>query len=183
MKSPLSLNQRSDEELVNYFQNHQSKEVLAILFQRHQNFIYQTCLRYLHDQAASEDALMDIFVQLDQKLSRYQIKEFKSWLFFVSRNHCYKICRNKQHLQPIDGMQEMIADHSGTDYDPESPTPIQLHKAINRLKEQQRTCIELFFFQGYSYAEIAEQVKIDIKRVKSHIQNGKLRLRKLITAA
>lgn len=174
------LNQLSDEELVQHFKNHQTSDVLAILFNRYKNFIFQTCLRYLNDPTSSEDALMDIFVVLSQKLSQYKIQNFKSWLFFVTRNHCYKLCKTRIHLQSIDGIQEIPTDAATDEDHPTGPTTIQLAQAINHLKEQQRICIELFYFQGKSYAEISKEVKIDIKKVKSHIQNGKLRLRKLI---
>ena len=52
-----------------------------------------------------------------------------------------------------------------------------LEKTIDELKEEQQTCIKLFYLEGKSYTEITEMLKLDIKKVKSAIQNGKRNLK------
>ncbi|MEM6380209.1 MAG: sigma-70 family RNA polymerase sigma factor [Bacteroidota bacterium] len=180
MKTICLLENQSDEALIQFYQKTEDLEVLGILFQRYSQEIKKLCLKYLKEEASSEDALMDIFELLADKLKTNQVNSFKSWIFCVTRNFCFKRFRNKTYFQPVDCISESLCSED------EVPRqlPIQaLGQAINRLKVQQRICIELFYFQKLSYAEIAEQVKFDIKKVKSHIQNGKLQLRKMILAA
>lgn len=181
MKTVSLLENQSDEALIQFYQKSEDPEVLGVLFQRYANEIKKLCLKYLKEEASSEDALMDIFELLADKLKTNQIKTFKSWIFCVTRNFCFKRFRNKTYFQAIDSLNDCLCEE-----EEETPKqlPIQaLGQAINRLKVQQRVCIELFYFQKLSYAEIAEKVKCDIKKVKSHIQNGKLQLRKMILAA
>lgn len=52
-----------------------------------------------------------------------------------------------------------------------------LEEAIKGLKEDQRKCIELFYIESKSYQEITSLLKLDIKKVKSAIQNGKRNLK------
>ena len=51
-----------------------------------------------------------------------------------------------------------------------------LELALTHLKEEQRTCIELFFLQEKKYEEVAELTGFSAKQVKSYIQNGKRNL-------
>jgi RNA polymerase sigma-70 factor (ECF subfamily) len=56
-----------------------------------------------------------------------------------------------------------------------------LKDSIDELKEDQRTCIELFYLKECSYQEIALVTGFSLNEVKSHIQNGKRNLKNIIT--
>lgn len=53
----------------------------------------------------------------------------------------------------------------------------RLEECIGRLKEEQRSCIRLFFYEGFSYRQISDRLGIDENKVKSYIQNGKRNLK------
>jgi RNA polymerase sigma-70 factor (ECF subfamily) len=52
-----------------------------------------------------------------------------------------------------------------------------LRKCIGQLKDEQKQCIELFYYQRKCYQEIASNLRIDEKKVKSHLQNAKRNLK------
>jgi RNA polymerase sigma-70 factor (ECF subfamily) len=52
-----------------------------------------------------------------------------------------------------------------------------LMECIERLKDEQQQCIRLFYFEERSYKEIAVALKLEEKKVKSFIQNGKRNLK------
>ena len=52
-----------------------------------------------------------------------------------------------------------------------------LQQALSNLNEEQRTCIELFYYQQKSYQEVASITGYDLNKVKSAIQNGKRNLK------
>lgn len=54
---------------------------------------------------------------------------------------------------------------------------VALEGCIEELKTEQKTCVELFFLKKKSYNEVQEETGIDLKKVKSHIQNGKRNLK------
>ena len=56
-----------------------------------------------------------------------------------------------------------------------------IEEAILKLNQQQRTCINLFFFENKSYKEIVEITGMTDKQVKSYLQNGKRNLKILLT--
>jgi RNA polymerase sigma-70 factor (ECF subfamily) len=57
-----------------------------------------------------------------------------------------------------------------------------LKEGMDVLKDEQRTCVELFYLKECSYNEIANVTGFDLNEVKSHIQNGKRNLKNYITA-
>jgi RNA polymerase sigma-70 factor (ECF subfamily) len=52
-----------------------------------------------------------------------------------------------------------------------------LADCIKRLKDEQSECIRLFYFENRCYNEIAVYLKLDEKKVKSHLQNAKRNLK------
>ena len=64
---------------------------------------------------------------------------------------------------------------------PIDETGMEQHSAlvncIEKLKSEQRDCIQLFYFQHWSYRQIAEILHIEEKKVKSHLQNAKRNLK------
>ena len=52
-----------------------------------------------------------------------------------------------------------------------------LQRAISNLNEEQRTCIDLFYYQLKPYQEVASITGYDLNKVKSAIQNGKRNLK------
>ena len=52
-----------------------------------------------------------------------------------------------------------------------------LGRAIDQLKAEQKTCIELMYLKQKSYREVSEITGYDMKQVKSYIQNGKRNLK------
>jgi RNA polymerase sigma-70 factor (ECF subfamily) len=52
-----------------------------------------------------------------------------------------------------------------------------LESALQQLNDEQKKCLDLFYFKDKSYVEIAEITGYTINEVKSYIQNGKRNLR------
>ncbi len=170
----------SDESIIAQIKQSGDKAGFAVLYRRYAHLILGWSLRYLKDTSASEDAVMDIMQQLMQNIDRYEIKDFKNWLFLVTRNHCFMRLRGKTEvllddLGPLDQAENMESTE-------EVALSIErkenrLHEAIQALKKPQRDCIVLFYFKKRTYKEIAALTGLEVKKVKSHIQNGKRNLR------
>jgi RNA polymerase sigma-70 factor (ECF subfamily) len=53
----------------------------------------------------------------------------------------------------------------------------RLKLCLEQLKEDQRRCVEMFYYQQQCYKEIATGLNIGEEKVKSYIQNGKRNLK------
>ncbi len=53
----------------------------------------------------------------------------------------------------------------------------RLEECMERLREEQRSCISLFYYEGCSYRQISGRLGMEENKVKSYIQNGKRNLK------
>lgn len=126
---------------------------------------------------------MEIFEILVKDLRKHEVQNFKSWLFSVARNHFLKVKRKEGVMDLFD--RDMVKT---TDLFVENEEELSLkleseelltrmEDSLSQLKEEQRVCVELFYLKSKSYKEVAEETGYDMKKVKSHIQNGKRNLK------
>lgn len=180
----LPKDKRSDEALIGLYKKQPDRRLLDILLGRHIHKIYGLCLKYFKNQPDAEDAVMEIAASLPEKLLAYEIDNFSGWLFFVSRNHCLKLLKEKAKLRTE--LIDELSEHFFVENTEEETLTIEerrlkkLSDAIDQLKEGQKECIIAFYLEQKSYQEIAQMNGFTDKQVKSHIQNGKRNLKNLI---
>lgn len=173
----------SDEELVRLFREKQDLEVLGILYSRYMYLVYGVCMKYFKNREDSQDAVMQIFEVLVKDIPRFEILNFKGWLYMVSRNHCLmqlrKTSKEKNRHPEISAAVFMESTAVMHPIEEESDPDMQerLKNCMEQLKEEQRRCVELFYYQQHCYKEIATDMSIGEEKVKSYIQNGKRNLK------
>lgn len=144
-------------------------------------------MKYLKEETAAEDATMQVFEQLIVKVPKHDIENFGGWLATLTRNHCLMHLRKQQSQRKQQDAFEKSPTADMEWDDPMHPTVEEKEKALDQmsaamqqLKPEQRTCLELFFLEELSYQEVMDRTGWDYKAVKSHIQNGKRNLKKLM---
>ncbi|MEM9260131.1 MAG: sigma-70 family RNA polymerase sigma factor [Bacteroidota bacterium] len=174
----------TDADLLARFQESKKGEDLLPLYERHAELIYALALRYLGTPERAEDAGMDLWAILLEKLPKHQVTNFRSWLQTTVRNHCLMQLRREKRdpLQQNDGGDLMQSDqllHLASESDLQTnPDTRPLYHCLKQLKEEQAHCIRLFYLQeGESYQTIAEQLDLSVGRVRSHLQNGRRNLK------
>jgi RNA polymerase sigma-70 factor (ECF subfamily) len=153
----------------------------AELFKRYAPLVMGLCLKYLKDSQVAEDLMMEIFEKLTEKLLKHEVRNFKSWLFSLSRNECLMVLRkSKLDTTSLDNSLLYQEDTSDRAYAGKIETEFKLEaldKAMDVLGEDQHKAIRLFYFDFKSYDEIAKLMETPINKVKSLIQNGKRNLK------
>ncbi len=182
-----NLDREEDESLVNRYRESGDIDVLGVLYKRYMALVYGVCLKYLKDREMAKDAVMDVFEKLTVELKVKEIDKFRPWLYVVSKNHCLMTLRRmKVDLRHEEKYQneESVFMESDNFVHPVDEPAANLNKTlkdcINRLKMEQKQCIELFYFESMCYKEIAGELNLEIKKVKSLIQNGKRNLKNCI---
>ncbi len=77
-----------DEALLQQYRQTGDLAVLGRLYEPYMPLVFGVCLKYLQDEEQSKDAVIQIFEELVAKATRHDIKQFKSWLYVLSRNFC-----------------------------------------------------------------------------------------------
>jgi RNA polymerase sigma factor (sigma-70 family) len=169
-----------DANLVQLYRESGDAQHFGTLFKRYSALILGVCMKYLKNHAESEDAVMEIFEKLHLDLKRVEVDYFRGWLYTVARNHCLMKLRKvgldvefPENLPPVAAVED--------DFDVEKEASLQeLERALPHLKAEQKQCIDLFYLQEKSYKEVAIETGFTLNEVKTHIQNGKLNLKKLM---
>jgi RNA polymerase sigma-70 factor (ECF subfamily) len=166
----------SDATLLAAYRAGEGVEALGRLYERYVELVYGVCLNYLKTEADAEDAVMAIFEQLMEKAKMHEVQHFRSWLYVLAKNHCLMQLRKPQHefsepdFVQFEGVSHLEEEHS-------EEQEAQLRDCIEKLPTQQRSSIELFYFQEKSYQEIAALQKEDLGKIRSFIQNGRRNLK------
>lgn len=184
-KSEKDIQKKEDQELLELYRKTGDLEHLGSLFDRYIHLVYGLCLKYLKHREEAQDAVMQIFEKLIDEVLRHEVSSFKSWLYVLSKNYCLMHLRTlkskdakyadfkKDHTQD---MESVVLMHHNSDTDLESDLDA-LRKCIEQLKEEQQACVKLFFLEEKSYQQIVDILKVDLKKVKSSIQNGRRNLK------
>ena len=118
--------------------------------------------------------------KLIAEVHAHRVKKFKSWLYVMTKNYCLMEIRSgktrKRKMEKWISEQEYSVEFNEELHpiDKDKATQdMDLRECIDKLKEMQKRCIQLFYFESKSYREIAEMMELDEKKVKSYLQNGK----------
>ncbi|MFV0539399.1 MAG: RNA polymerase sigma factor [Dysgonomonas sp.] len=170
----------NDEELLSLFKKTGEAEYFQQLYERYIPLIYGLCLKYLQNPEGSQDAVIDIFENLSQKIQGYEIKIFKNWLYSVVKNHCFHVLKENKREILVDFDSQFMESDSVLDLlseESEEEKDKALSQCLEKLPEPQRISVEKFFYEDKSYAEIVDETGFHLKSVKSYIQNGKRNLK------
>jgi RNA polymerase sigma factor, sigma-70 family len=176
-----SISKRTDEELLLAYKKSGDSHYFGELFNRYTPLLYGVCLKYLHDPEKSQNAVMQLFEDLLPKISGCEIVVFRTWLYSVVKNHCLQILRKESREIIVDFNADIMESDavlnllSGEESDEEKLEA--LSHCLEKLPEQQKKCITLFFMEEMSYVDIADKTAYSLKQIKSYIQNGKRNLK------
>lgn len=175
---PIKTNDTDDEVQLNNYRKSGDVAVLGKLFEQYVPLIYGVCLKYLKDEEDAKDAVMGIFEELIIKIKQHEIKQFRSWVYVLSRNHCLMKLRAGKRVEEI-SLDEVM---EFTPFlHPEERNREEAMKALEicmeKLNPMQKQSIDLFYLKEKCYKEIAEITGFTLNDVKSYIQNGKRNLK------
>lgn len=167
-----------DEVLLGKYKEKQSSMIFGEIYRRYGHLVFGTAMKYLKNKHDAEDTTMIVFEKIREKLVEHNIQHLSSWIYMVTKNECLMVLRKNNHTTVE--LTTEIKSESPSDQELYIQKDIQyelLEKAIDELKEEQQNCIRLFYLDQKSYQEITNLLDLDIKKVKSAIQNGKRNLR------
>lgn len=169
-----------DEELLRLYQTTAQVKVLGQLYERYMDMVYGVCLKYLQDTESAKDSVLQIFEELVTKLKKYEVQNFKSWLYQLAKNYCLMQLRANKKFSKLNVdvalMQNSDPVHLNGALEKEENFKF-LDDCLAQLNTNQRQIVELFYLQGKSYKEIASLNGFDINTIRSYLQNGRRNLK------
>ncbi|HZT80874.1 MAG TPA: sigma-70 family RNA polymerase sigma factor [Gemmataceae bacterium] len=154
-----------------------SQRTVQRLVDEHYAALYRYAYRLTGSAADAEDLTQEAFCKAQVNLS--QLREpgrAKAWLFSILRNAYLHRARadRQQRCVPLDGAGDLAEPL------PEplpEIAPERLQQALNELPEVFRTPVILYYFEEFSYRDIAEQMDLPMGTVMSRLARAKAHLR------
>jgi RNA polymerase sigma factor (sigma-70 family) len=169
----------SDQVLVQQYKEKGNIDTLGELYNRYMELVYGVCLKYMKEPEDAKDCVINIFEELISKLKKYEVDNFKGWLYQLAKNHCLMKLRSKKG-QPsiIDADVMHLQENIHPDGVMEKENQLNtMEYCIEQLPQEQKQAIELFYLKEKCYKEIADTTNTDINKVRSFIQNGRRNLK------
>lgn len=123
----------------------------------------------VRDLALAEDLAADTFVKLLMKKPVFTSEEqLCSWLYKVARNLAFDALKHSHGgTSPLEEAEETEDGKELLSAVLDSEEKEQLHKGLSQLSPDYRDVLLLFYFEGFSYAEIGKVMKKSEKQVKN----------------
>lgn len=176
---------KEEKYLLDEYRKTGQLHLLGKLYEPYMPLLYGVCYKYYGNQAESEDAVMQIFEELIDKLRIHEVNNFKSWLYTLARNHCLMDLRKRKGMVMVDMDDDTLSRQESVEQnDSELSSKQQVEDQLNlmeaclkTLSEEQQLCVRLFYLEQKCYKDVADMTGFELGKVKSYIQNGKRNLK------
>ena len=145
------------------------------LYELYATDVLRVSYYYLGNRELAEDVTQDVFVKLMTNCPSLEEGREKAWLLKVALNRCKDLWRSAW-------IKKVILGHPGFEAFP-APDEIgqmadqyALAEAVSRLKPEFKEVVLLFYYQGFSVAEIAEMLGIAEGTVSSRLSRARDKL-------
>ena len=148
-----------------------SKEEFTAFAEKYMDTIYRVAYSWTKNSDDANDVTQDVFIQLYKTTKEFESdSHLKNWLIKVTVNQCKMLFRS-----PWRKMEDIgeYADTLGF----EEKSHLDLFRAVMNLDKKYRVPLLLFYYEGYSTAEIASILGIPEKTVSTRLFRAKARLK------
>ncbi len=181
----LHLDEASDETLIAALAGG-ATWAMDLLYQRYSRTLYSLAYRMVNDRQTAEDLLQEVFLKVWRYATSYapQLGSVSSWLTSIMRHRAIDYQRNaRRHVLKNIPLEESEQDLGGVFPDAWDEVwrsvQISLVRAcLMRLPPEQRTVIELAYFEGRTHSEIAKMHRLPLGTVKARMRLGLQHLRR-----
>ena len=148
-----------------------SKEEFTAFAEKYMDTIYRVAYSWTKNSDDANDVTQDVLLQLYKTTKEFESdSHLKNWLIKVTVNQCKMLFRS-----PWRKMEDIgeYADTLGF----EEKSHLDLFRAVMNLDKKYRVPLLLFYYEGYSTAEIASILGIPEKTVSTRLFRAKARLK------
>lgn len=182
--APCTLRQKdalSDEELLESV-GKGDKHALNILFYRHGRAVLNIAWRILRDESEAYDLRQEVFLYLFERAKGYDSGKSKaaSWIMQITYHRALdrkRFLSFRQHYKVEAFDEERVCPSFAQPLNDQLDGKGILDNLRGQLSPEQRRTLELHFFEGYSFREIAEQSGQTVGNIRHHYYRALDRLR------
>lgn len=158
----------------------------AQLYDSMAGLVHGVVLRVVRDPSHTEEVVQEVFVELWRVAPRFDAERgtVTSWVATIAHRRAVDRVRSEQSSRnrtereankvdrDHDSVAEAVVDHDQTDFERR-----RVRRALDRLTPMQRQAVELAYFGGHTYREVAALLDVPEGTIKTRIRDGMIRLR------
>ena len=165
-----------------------NQSALGEVYRRHAGAVFGLAKRLLGDHAQAEEIVQEVFLRLWNEPDRFDPDRGSLRSFLLSHSHGRAVdsLRSNTARRRREDREAHLTAGAGYDVDREVwdlTLASQVRDALADLQEGERVAIELAYFGGLTYREVAQQLGEAEGTVKSRIRVGLKRLRTNLQAS
>jgi RNA polymerase sigma-70 factor, ECF subfamily len=158
---------------------------LATLYDRYASLLLALGRRIVRDGREAEDLVHDVFLEIWRQAGDFDPDRgsVRAWMLMRMRSRALDRKKAPRLARAVSLEEGRLADHHGSGgagggEDPAlGPDRDRVRRVLAELPPEQRTVLELGYFEGLSSSEIADRVAAPIGTVKSRVAAGLNKLR------
>jgi RNA polymerase sigma-70 factor (ECF subfamily) len=177
----------SDAQLVTSIARY-SEVALAEAYRRHGGAVFGLAKRVLNNPTDAEDVTQEVFLRLWNQPDRFDAARgsLRSFLLAQAHGRAVDAVRSSSSRRAREARDALRTAESPYDMQREVwdlAVADQVSSAMGELPEEERRAIELAYFNGHTYREVAQLLDQPEGTVKSRIRNGMRRMRAVLADA
>lgn len=149
--------------------------------------LFGICLRICGDREAAEDVLHEVYLLVWRRAAGFEPGRASpiTWLATIARNRAidWRRAQGGRQFVPADEIADLpdTAPLASERLEADGERA-RLHACLSALEERQRSAIRTAFFDGVTYAELAERQGVPLGTMKSWVRRGLAGLKRCLDA-
>ena len=158
---------------------------MALLLERHFDFVHAVCRRVLADPAAAEDARQEALFRIASGIRSFDGRSsFRTWAFVIARRVALNAIRSADRTPVPD---QAAAERAGARSAGATPgvegavtARVDVDTALRQLPAPRREVVVLRYLCDLSYEEIAQTLGVPLNTVRTRLRRGLSDLRAIL---
>lgn len=168
---------KGDEDAIHIFNfKNGDEKSFDHLYEKYHISIYTVCYRYIRNEADACELTQDVFIKAYKNLRKFKEKsKFFTWLYRIAINTCLSFKR-RDKLRKLD----LEKPQNSVGLGKRIRMKVAIDKALLKLPDRQKLCFILHHYQGHTFAEIGDIMKITPGAAKANHHHAIRKLRLLL---
>ena len=159
-----------------------NEDAFAEAYSRHGGAVFALSMRLLWDRATAEEMVQEVFLRLWEHPERFDQSRGSLRSFLLMDTHARSVDRLRSEQRRRDREEKTARAEVATAYDVDLEAwdlgvAEQVRDVMDTLSDGERTAIELAYFGGHTYRDVASILGEPEGTIKSRIRSGLMRLR------
>jgi len=157
------------------------RAAFAAFYDRHAPAVFGLLIRMLPQRGDAEDVLQETFMQVWRQAGRFDPTRSSpfGWVVMMARSRAVDRLRQKVASPTSEPTDRPVLSEAESALEREE-TAARIRRALALLPAEQRTAIDLAFYGGLTYEQVADRQAIPVGTAKTRIRLGMHRLRSLL---